>query len=108
MKIGDHVSRDGRIIVSTSAAELAEGRPEARATSPEGTPSPFQRVLHDLGREIDRGEVLMKRAVSGGPMSDGELLALQARVYRYAEAVDLSAKLVDRAASGVKTVLQGQ
>jgi hypothetical protein len=53
----------------------------------------------------------MRRTVDGrkgaalGPL---ELLSLQAGVYRYSEAVDLSAKLVDRASSGVKTVLQGQ
>jgi hypothetical protein len=33
---------------------------------------------------------------------------LQAGVYRYSEAVDLAAKLVDRATSGLKTVVQGQ
>ena len=45
---------------------------------------------------------------SGRDLGAGELLALQAGVYRYSEAVDLAAKLVDRASSGVKTVLQGQ
>jgi hypothetical protein len=72
-------------------------------------PSPFARIVRGLGREVDRGEVLMRRAMSGGSeMGTPELLALQAGVYRYSEAVDLSAKLVDRASSGVKTVLQGQ
>jgi hypothetical protein len=52
---------------------------------------------------------MMRRALQGGAsMGAGELLALQAGVYRYSEAVDLSAKLIDRATSGVKTVLQGQ
>lgn len=52
----------------------------------------------------------MRRAIEGGgkDLGPAELLALQAGVYRYSEAVDLSAKLVDRATSGVKTVLQGQ
>ena len=47
-------------------------------------------------------------AGSGRDLASGDLLALQAGVYRYSEAVDLSAKLVDRATSGVKTVIQGQ
>jgi hypothetical protein len=53
---------------------------------------------------------VVRRAIEGGgkDLGPGELLALQAGVYRYSEAVDLSAKLVDRATSGVKTVLQGQ
>ncbi len=73
-------------------------------------PSPFARILHGLGREVDRGEKVTRRAIEGGgkDLGPGELLALQAGVYRYSEAVDLASKLVDRASSGVKTVLQGQ
>jgi hypothetical protein len=73
-------------------------------------PSPFARILRSLGREVDHGEKVVRRAVEGGgkDLGPGELLALQAGVYRYSEAVDLSAKLIDRATSGVKTVLQGQ
>jgi hypothetical protein len=41
-------------------------------------------------------------------LGPAELLALQAGVYRYSEAVDLAAKLVDRASNAVKTVIQGQ
>jgi hypothetical protein len=41
-------------------------------------------------------------------MGPGELIALQAGVYRYGEAVDLASRLVDRATTSVKTVLQGQ
>jgi hypothetical protein len=72
--------------------------------------SPFGQMLRALGREVDRGEATVKRVLSpaGAEMSPGELLALQAGIYRYSEAVDLSAKLVDRATSGLKTVLQGQ
>jgi hypothetical protein len=79
------------------------------AAQPEG-PSPFARILHGLGNEVDRGEAVVRRALHGGgkDLGPAELLALQAGVYRYSEAVDLSAKLVDRATSGVKTVIQGQ
>ena len=75
-------------------------------------PSAFGRILRGLGREIDRGEALVGRAIhavgAGGELGPSQLLALQAGVYRYSEAVDLSAKLVDRATNGVKTVIQGQ
>lgn len=40
-------------------------------------------------------------------MDAGELIALQAGIYRYTEAVDLAAKLVDRSTSAVRTTLQG-
>lgn len=80
----------------------------APAPESEG-PSPFAKLLHSLGKEIDHGERVMHRAIQGGQdLGAGDLLALQAGVYRYSEAVDLAAKLVDRASSGVKTVLQGQ
>ena len=44
----------------------------------------------------------------GHDLGPSELLALQAGVYRYSETVDLASKLIDRATSGVKTVIQGQ
>ncbi len=62
-----------------------------------------------MGSEIDRGEKLVKRALSGaalGGLGAGDLIALQAGIYRYSESVDLAGKLVDRAGSAVKTTLQ--
>src|SRR4051812_30765274 len=90
--------------MTTPAAE-----PPAPTVVEEG-PTPFARVLRSLGKEVDHGERVVRRAIDGGgkDLGPGELLALQAGVYRYSEAVDLSAKLIDRATSGVKTVLQGQ
>jgi hypothetical protein len=40
-----------------------------------------------------------------GGLDSAQLIALQAGIYRYSEAVDLLAKLVDRAATAVKTVV---
>jgi hypothetical protein len=90
--------------------KVPKGRDEAPHPVEEEGPSPFARVLRSLGREVDHGERVVRRAINGGgkDLGPGELLALQAGVYRYSEAVDLSAKLIDRATSGVKTVLQGQ
>ena len=41
-----------------------------------------------------------------GGLAAGDLIALQAGIYRYSEAVDLAGKLVDRAGNAVKTTLQ--
>jgi hypothetical protein len=106
MRIGD-----GRLVVTPTHAPRVSSPPAPPAV-PSGEPSLFARLLTGLGREVDRGEAIVSR-VSAGPgggheLGHLELLALQAGVYRYSEAVDLSAKLVDRAASGVKTVIQGQ
>lgn len=102
--------RDGGLDPATrlAAPKIVE-KPSPVAARPPDEPSPFARLLAGLGREVDRGEGLVDRAVHGGKeLGSLELLALQAGVYRYSEAVDLTAKLVDRASSGVKTVLQGQ
>jgi hypothetical protein len=72
-------------------------------------PSPFARVLHRLGHEVDSGERVVANAMKTQNVHDpAALLALQAGIYKYVEAVDLASKLVDRATSAVKTVLQGQ
>ena len=74
--------------------------------------SGFSRIFRGLGREIDKGEKAVVHATQsaqrGVELGPNELLALQAGIYRYSEAVDLAAKLVDRVASGVKTVVAGQ
>ncbi len=74
--------------------------------------SDFASVLGSLGREVERGESLMRVAMGAGregrEVAPAELIALQAGVYRYGEAVDLASRLIDHATSSVKTVLEGQ
>jgi hypothetical protein len=84
--------------------------PLVPTTRPSEAPSAFARVVTSLGREVSHGESLMHSALGarGGNLGAAELIALQAGVYRYAEAVDLTAKLVDHATTAVKTVIQGQ
>jgi hypothetical protein len=116
MRIGGEGGfRDGgpKAIEPAATGAGGKGARERGRTPPhdpvEG-PSPFARILQGLGREVDHGEKVVRRAVQGGgkDLGPADLLALQAGVYRYSEAVDLSAKLIDRATSGLKTVLQGQ
>jgi hypothetical protein len=79
---------------------------------PAGERSAFARVLQRLGSEVQRGEALTRHVLAAGQLgrdlAPSELLALQAGIYRYSEAVDLASRLVDRAASGIKTALQAQ
>jgi hypothetical protein len=74
-------------------------------------PSAFAGLLQSLAREVQRGESLTRSALgaasAGHAIGPAELIALQAGVYRYGEAVDLASRLVDRATSAVKTVVQG-
>jgi hypothetical protein len=71
--------------------------------------SSFDQALGSLGSEIDSGEKLVRGALvpEHGRLGPGDLIALQAGIYRYSEAVDLATKLVDRAGSAVRTTLQG-
>lgn len=101
---------------------LRPGPSSVSAPGPIGPPRPaglaapstqgesFAAVMARLGRRIDQGQRDVDRAAAGGPGSNdpGAMIALQAQVYRYVEAVDLASKLVDRAAGAVKTTLQGQ
>jgi hypothetical protein len=84
--------------------------PEPRAGA-----SVFARLL----REIDQGASLVRdamdvahafgtRRAGATDVVGAELIALQVGVYRYGEALDLAARLVDRATGSIKTVLQGQ
>jgi hypothetical protein len=67
--------------------------------------------LGDLGREIDSEEGAVRRTVqsmrAGADLGPARLIALQVCVYRYGEAIDLVSRVVDRATSGVKTIVQG-
>ena len=83
----------------------AAAEPPARSGPDQGA---FSEVLAAVGAEVDRGERLVQGVLSGraGHLSAGELIALQAGIYRYSEVVDLSAKFIDRATSAVRTTLQ--
>jgi hypothetical protein len=80
-----------------SGADLPSGPCQVRKT--------FVRILD----EIDKGERLMEEAVRRGlrgkDFSPQELIALQAGVYEYTHRLEVFSKLVDRAASAVRQVM---
>jgi hypothetical protein len=96
----------------TAPTQTVAHAPSPRAVSADDAPSPFARMVHGFAREADRGEATVRGVLDprrGGAALDAtHLLALQAGIYRYGETMDLAARLVDRASSGVKTVIQGQ
>jgi hypothetical protein len=94
---------------ATPAGTASSSPSTAASATAAGEASPFARIVGSLGQETNRGEAAMKRALSahGSDLGAADLLALQAGVYRYGEVVDLASRLVDRATSNVKTVLQG-
>jgi hypothetical protein len=97
-----------RIAPPSSVSAATESPVAPKSVGAAGEPSPFARILHGLGHQIQSGETMMHTAVaSAHDMGPAELISLQAGVYRYSEAIDLASRLVDHATSGVKTVLQG-
>jgi hypothetical protein len=103
--------REPRAPGGESAAALS---PPASAVVPVAAPTaaaPFAELVRGLGHEMQRGEAVVREAVAsarGRDLAPAELIALQAGVYRYSEAVDLASRLVDHATSGLKAVVQGQ
>ena len=110
------VTRSGELALAAepaARAPAASGAPPGttRGTAREPPGPSFSEVLRGIGRQLERGEATLTRAVQapgGTAMSPQALIALQASVYRYTEVVDLATKLVDRAAGAVKTTLQNQ
>lgn len=90
---------------STVSTAVAPSPGPAAPAAPGGG---FLQVLQAVGAEVDRGERMVQNVLTGGSrrLSAGDLIALQAGIYRYTEVVDLSAKFVDRASAAVRTTLQ--
>jgi len=91
--------------VALDQAPRTGAEPPAEPRAP--GPSSFELVLRRLGKNVEAGERIVAGAARGYASLDAaELIALQAGIYRYSEAIELTAKLVDRATSAVRTVLQ--
>ncbi|HTQ05037.1 MAG TPA: hypothetical protein VMI54_14330 [Polyangiaceae bacterium] len=101
------VSLDG--VRLDAGAALAPPAPEQAQAPPAGASNAnFARIWRQLAREVDHGETLVRGVAhaAGAPMDAGTLIALQAGIYRYSEAIDLTVKLVDRASTAVRTILE--
>jgi hypothetical protein len=68
----------------------------------------FAELLGGLARRVDAGEALVRHALGHdlGNLDAAALIAVQAGIYHYTEALELAGKLVDRATGAVRTVLQ--
>jgi hypothetical protein len=104
MRIGGESPRYEMVPVAPSPAEVAGGSTKVSGAAAEGA---FLKALKGVGHAVDGGEALIRSASHGnlGGLDSVQLIALQAGIYRYSEAVDLVAKLVDRASNAVRTVV---
>lgn len=97
------------LLPPVSSPVQAIAQPAIAAPSAPAGPS-FKAILTELAKRMDDGEASVNAVTKAAPTlgPGGELLALQAGVYRYTETFEVAAKLVDKASSAVKTTLQGQ
>lgn len=90
-----------------SAATTPAPLPRETAPVPPRSGPSFSDLVGAVARQVDRGNGAIDHTLrSGGSLDAAQLIALQAGIYRYSEAVDLLAKLVDRGAQAIKTPLQ--
>lgn len=85
---------------ATGTANVQTGPPNTRAEATRVA----ERVL-EAQRKLD---TILELAQSGKTFTSAELLALQAQVYGSSQELDLAGKVVEKATSGLKTLLQTQ
>jgi hypothetical protein len=83
-----------------------------RTRAADSSPQSGERVLRDAAASIERGERLLEQVIrsarSGRAFSNEELIAIQAGVYRYSQALELAGKLVEKLTGAVRQTLQSQ
>ena len=78
---------------------------ELRAPTP---PKEEPSLLEKVSKNIEKGQTLIDKALSGKTMSSTEILTLQVGAYRAMEQFTLSVKVVEGAVSAVKTVINSE
>ena len=95
--------------VGTATAGRVEATPAARVDSVQGARAQQATQLVDrVSQAQKRLDHILKLAESGRSFTPAELLAFQAHVYKASQELDLAGKVVEKATSGVKQVLQTQ
>lgn len=81
-----------------------------RTTTPLPEGPSLARTSSDLLRRVAAGERYMdsvvRQGLNGRAFTNEELLAVQARIYRYTQETELVAKVVDKGTGALKTILQ--
>ena len=95
--------------VERASAGKAEVTPGARVDSVQSAQAQqTARMLDRVSQAQKRLDRILALAESGRTFTPAELLALQAHVYAASQQLDLAGKVVEKATSGVKQVLQTQ
>ncbi|SEU09378.1 ATP-dependent helicase HrpB [Stigmatella erecta] len=69
-------------------------------------------MMSSVVSSLEKGQLNLEKLIaqgsSGKQFSNGELLSLQASMYKYTQELDLTSKVVEKATSGLKDVVKTQ
>ncbi len=71
----------------------------------------FREVMGKIAKEVGEGQKTMDAAMSARrtqTMDNAELIAFQAKMYRYTQVLELTGKVVDKSTQSFKYTLQSQ
>ncbi|MBL8939216.1 MAG: ATP-dependent helicase HrpB [Archangium sp.] len=94
--------------VEKSAPCKAEAVSKTKVGTAAETKQVAGQMIDQVQQAQSRMDQILQLAESGKSFSPAELLSLQAHVYRASQELDLAGKVVEKATSGVKQVLQTQ
>lgn len=105
-------------VARTEKAALNKIRPDAvsaKAADPVQAKAETSRMLDHMARmmtDLEKGQGIMDQLIntglSGKNISNAQLLALQAGMYKYTQELELTGKVVEKATSGLKDTLKTQ
>ena len=88
--------------VTTKAAPTVAGKDQSSMVNH------MTKMMSDLEKGQGVMDKLINSGLSGKQISNGELLSLQAGMYKYSQELDLTSKVVEKATSGLKDTLKTQ
>jgi len=77
------------------------------AAAPTRSGAPVRTMLEGIATAENRIDAIVQAAARGKTFSPGELLALQATVFRYAQTVEVVSRVADRLVGAVKQTMGG-
>ena len=90
------------------AKPISHQRRRTAAAGPAASPAPVRALLERAFGAERRVDTLLAAAASGKTFSPGELLALQATVFNYSQAVEVVSRATDKLVGTVKQTMGTQ
>jgi transcription termination factor NusB len=87
---------------------IAFNSPVASASQPSKIAQTMSGIISEMEQGQGRLDKLINVGLSGKEMSNTDLLALQASMYKYTQEMDLTGKVVEKATTGLKDTLKTQ